>query len=151
MVGLVEEAHDTPDWGDFVERVRAGDAIMGECDLDRGQAVVLEEDREVGVMCGYDALFTVLARGQGGVLASCLHCGERMEARIADGGLASVSSPSIVFWLGDGPRGIPVCDHLNLFPDLEHLKAWLETNPEELGVPLPLGEAVRFIREAYGL
>lgn len=150
MVDLVREAHNTPAWADFVERARTGATIMGESDLDRGQTVLLKDGRDVGVMCAFDALFTALAQGSGGVHASCPHCGEGMEVEIEGGQLAS-ASPSIVFWLGDGPQGIPICDHLNLFPDPEHLRGWLETNPEELGVALPLGEAVAFIKAAYSL
>ena len=68
-----------------------------------------------------------------------------MEVRIKDGGAVDVSPASTVFWLGDGPKGIPVCDHLNLFPDLEHLRGWLETNPDELGIPLGFVDAVRLL------
>lgn len=129
----------------FLRQVREGAAAIGETEADRGQRVQTEDGSETGVMCGYDALATALLRGGGTVRASCFHCGERMEATLRDGALVDASPSSIVFWLGDGPKGIPVCDHLNLFPNEDHLDAWLATNPEELGAALSLPEAVALI------
>ncbi len=135
----------TPELRQFLMSVRAGKAVVGQTEADRGQSFITPEGREARVMCGYDSLSTALLRGEGIVRASCFHCKEKMEIEIKGGKIASASSPSIVFWFGDGPKGIPVCDHLNLFPDRDHLAAWLRMNPEELGVAFTLDEAVEFI------
>ena len=133
----------------YIEKIKSGEVIVGETEIDRGQSVRLPDGREANVMCGYDALTTLILRGRGVFNASCLHCGEKMKIDIEEGKVASASSPSIVYWLGDGPKGIPLCDHLNLFPDRKHLELWLEKNPEELGVPIPLKGAVELLRELH--
>ncbi len=71
-----------------------------------------------------------------------------MEIQIRDSKVVETSNPSILFWLGDGPKGIPFCDHYNLFPDRNHLDSWLETNKEELGIALSLEDAVAFLKES---
>jgi hypothetical protein len=139
----------TPELQEYIERIKSGEVVVGETEEKRGQSVVLPDGREVRVMCGYDALTTILLRGQGSVRASCLHCGEKMEVMIEKSKIVSASSPTIVYWFGDGPKGIKICDHLNLFPDLEHLLAWLETNPEELGVPILLHDAADFLKKLH--
>jgi hypothetical protein len=139
----------SPELQEYIERIKSGEVVVGETETDRGQSVVLPDGREVRVMCGYDALTTLLLQGQGTFHASCVHCGEKMEVRIEKGKIESSSSLTIVFWFGDGPKGIKICDHLNLFPDLEHLFAWLETNPEELGVPILLHDAADFLKKLH--
>ena len=129
----------------WLERVRSGDRVIGQTDMERGQSVALADGAATNVMCGYDALMTAVLRGQGLVPASCFHCGAKMEVHIEDGRAVDASPATTVFWLGDGPKGLPVCDHLNLFPDLEHLRGWLETNPDELGVPLLVVDAVKLL------
>ncbi len=83
--------------------------------------------------------------------ASCRHYGERIDMTISDNQLTRASSPSILWWFGDGPKGVHICDHTNFFPDLDHLSSWLEDNPEELGVPIPLEEAAEFIAEIVAI
>jgi hypothetical protein len=141
----------SPDLQEYIGHIKSGDVIVGETEEDRGQSIVFPNGREVRVMCGYDALTTLLLRGQGVFNASCLHCGAKMEVKIDNGKVFSASSPTIVYWFGDGPKGIPICDHLNLFPDLDHLLSWLETNPEELGVPLLLHDAADLLQELHTL
>jgi hypothetical protein len=70
--------------------------------------------------------------------------GRKAGARIA-AKLARAIPDSIVFWLGTGPPGgpgHPVCDHLHLFPSPAHLKAWLEEQPDELGLEVSLADLV---------
>ncbi len=38
--------------------------------------------------------------------------------------------------------GNPVCDHVHLLPDREHLDGWLEANPDEMGVSMSVEEAI---------
>ncbi|MHA2069608.1 MAG: organomercurial lyase [Candidatus Thorarchaeota archaeon] len=127
---------------EWVASIREGKVTLGETDVDRGQSIVSPVGSEVKVMCGYDSLGAALLRGEGLVKATCFHCGEKMEIEIGDNELVRASHPSIVFWIGDGPKGIPFCDHYNFFPNQKHLDGWLETNPEELGVVLSLNEAI---------
>ena len=134
--------------GNCFRSVASGDRVMGETDSDRGQSIALPDGRAVKVMCSYDSLMTAVLRSRGSVEAACPHCEEKMKVTVVDGRVTDTSSESIVFWLGDAPVGIPMCDHLNLFPDLEHLGAWLSGNVEELGVPLALSDAVEFMRRA---
>lgn len=109
------------------------------------------DGRKVNVMCGFDSMVTALLIGDGTVRASCKHCGERMDMTISGSQLAGAHSPSILWWLGDGPKGVHICDHTNFFPDMAHLTSWLEENPEELGVPIPLEEAVEFIAKMVAI
>jgi len=134
---------------EWVASIRDGTTTIGETDEDRGHSIVSSDGREVKVMCGYDALGTSLIRGDGLVKATCFHCGEKMEIQIEGGEPVIVSHPSILFWIGDGPKGIPFCDHYNFFPDQKHLDGWLEKNPEELGVALSLDEAVIFLKLSH--
>ncbi|MHA1934922.1 MAG: organomercurial lyase [Candidatus Thorarchaeota archaeon] len=134
---------------EWVASIREGKVAIGETDTDRGHSIVSPDGREVKVMCGYDALGTTLLRGEGLVKATCFHCGEKMEIQIEDGKLVHASHPSILFWIGDGPKGIPFCDHYNFFPNQKHLDGWLETNPEELGVVLSLDEAMEFLKLSH--
>ncbi|MFW9787844.1 MAG: organomercurial lyase [Candidatus Thorarchaeota archaeon] len=130
---------------EWIASIRDGKMAIGETDADRGHSIVSQDGREVKVMCGYDALGTSLIRGEGLINATCFHCGEKMEIEIKGSELVRVSHPSILFWIGDGPKGIPICDHYNFFPGPKHLDGWLETNPEELGVALTLEEAIEFL------
>jgi hypothetical protein len=139
----------TPGGREWVASIREGKAAIGETEEDRGHSIVSPDEREVNVMCGYDVLGTTLLRGEGLAKVTCFHCGEKMEILIEDGELVSTSHPSILFWIGDGPKGIPVCDHYNFFPDQNHLDGWLETNPEELGVALSLDEAIEFLELSH--
>lgn len=132
----------------YFQRMREGRVVMGETTADRGYSVTVPERGEVNVMCGYDAVITALVRGEGRAKGACPHCGEAMEIRIEDRGLASASPESIVFWFGTGPSdgaGHPVCDHLHLFPSGEHLEAWLGARPDELGFRIPLEELVGWV------
>ena len=103
----------TPGGAEQVAPIREGKGTIGETDAERGQSIVVPDGREVKVMGGYDALATALLRGEGCVKATCFHRGEKMEIQIENGELVRASHPSILFWLGDGPKGIPVCDHYN--------------------------------------
>lgn len=135
---------DSDRYEGYRDRVKEGRAI-GETSARRGQSIVFPDGREANVMCGFDSMVTALLIGEGTVRASCRHCGERMEMTISDTRLAGASSTSILWWFGEGPKGFHICDHTNFFPDMDHLTSWLEDNPEELGVPIPLEEAVEFI------
>ncbi len=138
----------TPGAKEQISSIRTGTMTIGQTDSDRGQSIVAPDGREVKVMCGYDALSTALLRGEGLVKATCFHCGEKMEIQIEGGELVRSSHSTILFWLGDGPKGIEVCDHYNFFPDRKHLDGWLETNLEELGVSLPLKDIIEFMKFA---
>ncbi|MCH7541716.1 hypothetical protein IH981_02995 [Patescibacteria group bacterium] len=133
----------------YVKLIQEGKIVIGETDAKRGQTYVTTDGKKVNVMCGYDMLATSLLRGEGGIQASCFHCGRKMEIKIKNKKITSSSSPSIVYWLGDGPKGIPICDHQNFFPDRKHLEAWLKTNPKELGVALTIGQAVDLIKGQF--
>lgn len=141
------EAHskENPQTEAYVQKMRDGQVVMGETTADRGYSVAIPERGRVNVMCGYDAVITAVVRGEGRARGSCPHCGEAMDIRIEEGQLMETSPDSIVFWLGTGPPGgpgHPVCDHLHLFPTPAHLKAWLEGQPGELGIEIPLADLV---------
>jgi len=141
FIGLFRESDRFQRYRDLVKEGRA----IGETSARRGQSIVYPDGREANVMCGFDSMVTALLVGEGTVRASCRHCGERMEMAVSDSRLGGASSSSILWWFGDGPKGVHICDHTNFFPDMAHLTSWLEDNPEELGVPIPLEEAVEFI------
>lgn len=143
---------EKPQSREFIERVRSGEAVIGECGEEHGYSLLNPDGREVKVMCAVDALMTSLLRGQGLIKAACPHCGEKMEIGIKEKKVVSSSPPSITFWWGTGPEGEagnPVCDHLHLFSDREHLSAWLRTRPDELGISASLKETVEFLVKLY--
>ncbi|MFQ5987154.1 MAG: organomercurial lyase [Thermoplasmata archaeon] len=143
---LVEEGSQAnPQMEAYLQKMRKGQVVMGETAADRGYAVTIPERGKVNVMCGYDAVLTAVVRGEGRAEGACPHCGEAMDVRVEGGNLAHASPDSIVFWLGTGPPGgpgHPVCDHLHLFPSREHLLAWVEGQPDELGFEVPLATLV---------
>ncbi|MFQ6012838.1 MAG: organomercurial lyase [Thermoplasmata archaeon] len=136
---------DSPQAQAYFRGMREGRVVMGETVADRGYSVAIPERGRVNVMCGYDAVITAVVRGEGRAQGACPHCGDAMDIRIEEGQLARATPDSIVFWLGAGPPdgpGHPVCDHLHLFPSHDHLKAWLEGQPDELGLEIPLADLV---------
>ncbi len=144
--------HARPGLREFMESVRAGKAVTGECKEEHGYSMVLPDGRNVKVMCAYDALMSSLLHGQGLVRAACPHCGEKTEIHVQGGKVANSSSPSITFWWGTGPRdepGNPVCDHLHLLPTREHLASWRGTRPNELGFSLSLAETLAIFAQFY--
>lgn len=147
FIGLFRESDRFQRYRDLVKEGRA----IGETSTRRGQSIVYPDGREANVMCGFDSMVTALLVGEGTVRASCRHCGERMEMAVSDSRLGGASSSSILWWFGDGPKGVHICDHTNFFPDLDHLSSWLEDNPEELGVPIPLEEAADFIAKMVAI
>jgi hypothetical protein len=103
-------------------------------------------------MCGYDTLMTNILRGGGLSRGWCVHCGELVEVEVSGQQVTRLSSPEVIFWLGAGPvdaHGNSVCDHLHIFPNQTHLEGWLETQPDELGIALPIVEAVEFFAGMY--
>lgn len=153
FVELVRARNESrPRVREFIDKVRAGKAVIGECADEHGYSVVLANGRDVKVMCAYDALMSSVLQGQGVVQGICPHCGEKTEVQIHGNKISKSSSSSIVFWWGRGPRGEPgnpVCDHLHLFPSREHLSSWLDTRPEELGFNLSLLEALELFAQFY--
>ncbi|MFQ5919528.1 MAG: organomercurial lyase [Thermoplasmata archaeon] len=134
----------------YMEKMRKGQVIMGETPADRGYSVSIPEREGVNVMCGYDAVVTAILREEGSAEGACPHCGKAMSVRVKGGQLEHVDPDSIVFWLGTGPPGgpgHPVCDHLHLFPDRSHLRAWVADQPDELGFEIPLADLVDRIKE----
>lgn len=135
-----------PEGPKYIEAIRSGKVVVGETTEERGYSID-KESRRVNVSCAYDALHTAVIRGYGLIKAACPHCGEKMEIQIKGSRVVNASPSSVVYWLGAPPKnakGNPVCDHLHLFPNSEHLKAWVETQQDELGVELPVKEAAEY-------
>lgn len=144
---------DNPEWKKFRDLIRAGKVVIGEVDEDRGYSVALPTGKEANVACGYDAVMTAVLHGRGLVRARCPHCREPMEIRIEDRTVVQSSPNSITFWYGAPPRGVPghpICDHLHIFPDPEHLKAWFRTQTDELGLAIPLDDFVEYAGRRAG-
>ncbi len=145
---LVQLTTTNPRLHGFLKLIKGGKAAIGECNEQHGYSMTLPDGRRVEVMCAYDALMTSVLQGGGEVQASCPHCGEKMQVRIRGTVVSKDSPPSSVFWLGAGPKdapGNPICDHLHLFPNKEHLQAWVGSRRDELGVSMPLAEVVQFL------
>jgi len=135
----------------LLERIKSGNAAIGECDGGHGYSMTLRDGRRVEVMCGYDALMTSVFQRKGDVEAECPHCGEKMKIQIEQTRVSKASPPAIVFWLGAGPKDAPgntICDHLHLFPNDEHQRAWVRSRRDELGVSMTLAEVVEFLASA---
>ncbi len=132
-------------WKEYRDLLRAGKAVIGATEEDRGYSVTVPGRQETNVMCGYDAVMTATIHGRGIVRARCPHCGQRMEIRFEQQGIAEALPPSIVFWYGAPPKdapGHPICDHLHLFPDSDHLRAWVAGQRDELGLTIPIRKFV---------
>ena len=132
----------------FIASVREGKQAIGETDAERGYSIS-HDGKRVNVMCGLDALATAYLRNGGFIHASCPHCGMKMDAQIVEKRIINKSPASMIFWLGTGPKnspGHPCCDHLHLFPSEGHLGAWLRTRKDELGVKLPIDQALELGR-----
>ena len=152
---IFRDGMSSPGQREFIEKIKAGEAVMAETKEDKGYSVVLPEG-EKKVSCGADTILTALLRRQGLVRAACPHCGEKMEFTIEGNRIARTSSPSIAFWMGGGPEkragGVDaevlehgaeeICSHIHLFPNKEHLEAWVKSQKDELGVALSLNEVV---------
>jgi hypothetical protein len=145
-----EQVMSNPEGPKYIEAIRSGKVMVGETGEERGYSID-KEDHRVNVSCAYDALHTAVIRGQGLIKAACPHCGEKMEIRVEGSQVATVSPQSTVYWLGAPPEdapGNPVCDHPHLFPMRDHLKAWLQTQRDELGVEMTVKEAADFYAQA---
>lgn len=141
-----EMVMSNPEGPKYIEAIRTGKVVVGETDEERGYSVD-KGGRRVNVSCAYDALHTAVIRGEGLIKAACSHCGKKMEIQIKESRVVDASPPSIMYWLGAPPAeapGNPICDHLHFFPDIEHLKAWVKTQQDELGVELPVKEAAEY-------
>jgi hypothetical protein len=95
---------------------------------------------------------TAVLRGDSMVGSTCPHCGETMTVRILEGKLGEFSPKKMVFLWGTGPEGSPgnpMCDHLHLFPDKNHMDEWIESNEGELGFSFNLQEFVKRLSQRF--
>lgn len=143
-----------PENKEFMEQVRAGKAVIAETDEDTGYSLALPDGSNPKVECAGDALGTALLRHVDIVHARCPHCGEKMQIKIEGKRVVNASLPSIVFWMGGSAKtGIvmlegkdipedPVCYHIHLFPNRDHLAAWLQAKSDEFGFTVSLNDIV---------
>ncbi len=151
-LSLAQRTTTHPQLRDLFKLIKAGKAAIGECGEKHGYSMTLKDGRRVEVMCAYDALMTSVLQGTGDVHAACPHCGDDMLVLIEGTLVSKASLPSIMFWLGAGlgdAPGNPICDHLHLFPDTQHLNAWISSRRDELGVGIPLTDTVQFLARSH--
>jgi hypothetical protein len=136
----------------FIDRVRAKKAVIGRNDVPTKDWIAMDGSEKVFTFCSYDTLMTAVLRGDSKVGSSCPHCGEPVVIRIANGKLEGFSPKGTVFLWGTGPEGSPgnpMCDHLHLFPDEEHMTAWIRSKEGELGFSFKLPEAVKHLKKRF--
>ncbi len=137
---------------EFLNRVRSKKAVIGRSDVPTKDWIAASGSEKAFTYCSYDTLMTAVLRGDSQIGSSCPHCGEPMEVRIEKGKLEDFSPKGTVFFWGTGPEGSPgnpMCDHLHLFSDKEHMTAWIQSKDEELGFSLKLNEVVRTLKERF--
>lgn len=137
---------------EFLNRVRSKEAVIGRSDVPTKDWIVVGKSERVFTFCSYDTLMTAILRGGSQIGSLCPHCGEPMNIRIAKGKLEDFSPMGMVFLWGTGPEGSPgnpMCDHLHLFPNEEHMTAWVKTKDQELGLSFSLQEAVRRLKKRF--
>lgn len=146
---LKEQRLTQPETVKFFEFVRSGKGVIGETvDLTKDWIIVGGE-RKVHTRCSLDSLLTGLLQLDSTVGSSCPHCGEAIRVRIEGGELKGFEPKTAVFLCGAGPDGAPgdpMCDHLHLFPDSEHMNAWVRSKEGEMGFSLELPEAIEQMR-----
>jgi len=136
----------------FLDRVRSGKAVIGQSDIPTKDWVSVIGYEKVFTYCSYDTLMTAVLRGDSQIGSSCPHCGEHMTVRIRKERLEDFSPKGMVFLWGSGPEGSPgnpMCDHLHLFPDENHMTAWMQSKNEELGFSLSLEETVQRLKKRF--
>lgn len=137
---------------EFLDRVRSKRAVIGRSTLPTKDWIVTDEAMRVYTFCSYDTLMTGVLQGDAELGSSCPHCGETMSVRIRGGKLDAFSPKEMMFLWGAGPDGAPgnpMCDHLHLFPNKEHLVAWMDSKEGEMGFNFKLQEAVQHFRQRF--
>ena len=137
---------------DFLTLVKSGRAVIGASKHPTKDWIITVKAKKVFTYCSYDTLMTAILRGHGEIGSSCPHCGEAMRIRVKEGELESFSHKGIVFLWGAGPDGSPgnpMCDHLHLFPDKEHLVAWVESHENEMGFSFKIQDAIRRLKNRF--
>jgi len=132
---------------ELYDKMKSGQLIMGECKSETNFQFISQENIHY-VNCGYDSLVTAYTSENGLVKTKCLHCSELVEIEFKNGEIVRKSSEDIHFWFGSPPQDAqdnPVCDHLHLFPSLEHLQVWVESKDRELGITFNLNEFIDYL------
>ena len=75
-----------------------------------------------------------------------------MTVRIKGGKLERFSPKEMMFLWGAGPEGSPgnpMCDHLHLFPNREHMSAWLASRKGEMGFSFEILEVLNYFNSRF--
>ena len=135
----------------FLDRVRSGQAVIGRSNMPTKDWIV-DRAKKISTFCSYDTLMTAVLRGDAEIGSSCPHCGDMMSVRISGGKLEEYHPKGMMFLWGSGPEGAPgnpMCDHLHLFPNKNHLRLWIESKEGEMGFTLELEEAIQRLRDRF--
>ncbi len=135
------------------QEIYEGKRIFGHVDYQTRHKIKLPSRRKVYVACALDALV------EGFFLpieidSVCLHCGQRIQIRMAKGAINAVEPSSTVLWLGtskegDGSCETYLCPYVNFFSSAEHVEEWKDKNPNELGMMLTLQQSLELARKGY--
>ena len=137
---------------DFLALVKSGRAVIGASKHPTKDWVITEKAKKVFTYCSYDTLMTAILQRHGEIGSSCPHCGEAMTVRIEGGDLESFSPKGMMFLWGTGPEGSPgnpMCDHLHLFPNREHMTGWLSSCEGELGFSFKISDAPNYFKNRF--
>ena len=137
---------------EFLDRVRSGKAVIGRSGVPTKDWIVRDGAEKVFTFCSYDTLMTAVLQRDSEIGSSCPHCGEAMTVRIRGGKLKDFYPKGMMFLWGAGPEGAPgnpMCDHLHLFPDKEHMNAWIESKEGEMGFSFKLQGAIQRFRVRF--
>ncbi len=149
---LRAESAKHPGTREFLERLRSGKAVIGRSNTPTKDWIVMDRAGKVFTFCSYDTLMTAVLQRDAEIGSSCPHCGETLLVRIHGDKLKDFSPKGMMFLWGTGPEGSPgnpMCDHLHLFPNREHMNAWIESKEGEMGFSFKLRDAVQRLRERF--
>lgn len=136
---------------EFLRLVRGREAVIGQSDKPTKDWIAVKR-KKIFTYCSYDTLMTAILQGGGELGSACPHCGDAMKVRIKGVELESFSPNEMTFWWGTGPEGSPgnpMCDHLHLFPDKEHMAAWIRSHEGEMGFSFKMQDGVRLLKKRF--
>ena len=104
--------------------------------------VQVNDDVRVYAGCALDGLWAFsFTSGDGTFRTACPHCGESQSVEFQHGEITRWIPEDMLLFVGvklsgQGSTAELGCPFINLFPNREHLEAWLQTVPEVAGAEL---------------
>lgn len=104
------------------------------------------QGRQVYAPCAVDALgIPFMFRCDVLIQSSCEQCATPLTIEVRDGAIERCQPVEIMVWVGTcrtGHAATSICPTINFFCSSAHVTAWRQTQPEQVGEALSLGEAL---------